>query len=76
MTGSDAQISKLTDQLGAKYQVAITPGMEDYPVFHTTAVFLLDPRTRYHALFTPPLDAEAISRRFMVVRQLQSGSTP
>ena len=76
VTGSDAQIRKLTDQLGAKYQVAITPGMEDYPVFHTTAVFLLDPRTRYHALFTPPLDAEAISRRFMVVRQLQSGSAP
>jgi protein SCO1/2 len=74
VTGDDAQIGNLTGQLGAAYQVAITPGMENYPVYHSAAVFLLDPRARYHAVFTPPHDAEAISRRFKVVRELESGN--
>lgn len=74
VTGDNAQIGNLAGQLGAAYQVAITPGMENYPVYHSTAVFLLDPRARYHALFTPPQDAETISRRFKVVRELEAGN--
>ena len=72
VTGDSAQIGNLAGQLGAAYQVAITPGMEDYPVSHTAAVFLLDPQARYHAVFTPPHDAEAISKRFKVVRELEA----
>jgi protein SCO1/2 len=71
VTGDNAQIASLAGQLGAPYRVAITPGVENYPVYHSTAVFLVDPRARYHAVFTPPLDAEAISRRFKVVRELE-----
>ena len=74
VTGDDAQIGNLAGQLGAPYQVAIAPGLENYPVYHATAVFLLDPRARYHAVFTPPHDAEAISRRFNVVRALEAGN--
>ena len=74
VTGDNAQIGNLAGQLSAAYQVAITPGMENYPVYHTAAVFLLDPRARYHAVFTPPHDAEAISKRFKVVRELQAGN--
>ena len=75
VTGNDAQIRNLAGQLGAAYQVAITPGTENYPVYHATAVFLLDPQARYHAVFTPPLDAETISKRFEVVRELEAGNT-
>jgi protein SCO1/2 len=71
VTGDDAQLGKLAGQLGAAYQVAITPGMENYPVYHSAAVFLVDPRVRYHAVFAPPLDAEEISRRFEVLRELE-----
>ena len=71
VTGDDAQLGKLAAQLGAAYEVAITPGMENYPVYHTAAVFLVDPRARYHAVFAPPLDAEGISRRFEVLRELE-----
>lgn len=71
VTGDNAQIGNLAAQLGATYQVAITPGREDYPVYHSTALFLVDPRARSHAVFTPPLDAEAISRRFKVLRALE-----
>jgi len=74
VTGDNAQIGNLAGQLGAAYQVAIKPGMENYPVYHSAAVFLIDPRARYHAVFTPPHDAEIISRRFKVVRELEAGN--
>lgn len=70
VTGDDAQIARLAGQLGAPYRVASTPGADNYAVVHSTAVFLLDPRARYHAVFTPPHDAQAISERFRVVRKL------
>jgi protein SCO1/2 len=73
VTGDDAQLAKLAGQLGAVYRVEITPGVENYPVSHSAAVYLLDPRARHHAVFTPPLDAEVISRRFNVVRKLAGG---
>ena len=74
VTGNDAQIGNLAGQLGAAYQVALAPGVENYPVTHSTAVFLLDPRARYHAVFTPPHDAEAIGKRFKMVRELEAGN--
>ena len=74
VTGDNAQIANLTGQLGAAYQVTITPGMDDYPVDHTMAVFLLDPRARYHAVFTPPHDAAVISSRFKLVRKLAAAN--
>ena len=74
VTGDDAQIRNLAGQLGAAYQLAITPGLENYPVYHSTAVFLLDPRARFHAVFAPPHDAQTISRRFKVVRELAAGN--
>jgi protein SCO1/2 len=73
VTGDDAQIGNLAGQLGAAYEVSIRPGMENYPVYHSVAVFLVDPQARYHAVFTPPLDAEVISSRFKVVRELETG---
>lgn len=75
-TGDDAQIRNLAGQLGAAYRVEAAPGVENYPVFHAAAVFLLDPRARYRAVFPSPVDAEAISRRFKVVRELEgAGAT-
>ena len=71
VTGDNAQIGNLAGQLGAAYQVAFKPGTENYPVYHATKVFLVDPQARYHAMFTPPLDAETISRRFRVLRELE-----
>ncbi len=71
VTGDNAQLGNLAGQLGAAYQLAITPGVENYPVYHSAAVFLVDPRARYHAVFAPPLDAESISKRFKVLRELE-----
>ena len=71
VTGDNAQLGNLAGQLGAVYEVAITPGMDNYPVYHSAAVFLVDPQARYHAVFAPPLDAEGISKRFKVLRELE-----
>src|SRR5713101_1808605 len=71
VTGDNAQLGNLAGQLGAAYELAITPGVENYPVYHSAAVFLVDPRARYHAVFAPPLDAESISERFKVLRELE-----
>ena len=70
VTGDNAQIANLASQLGAFYEVAVTPGAENYSVSHSAALFLLDPQARQHAVFAPPLDAQAISERFKVVREL------
>ncbi len=71
VAGDDAQLGKLAGQLGAVYQVEVKPGAENYPVYHSAAVFLVDPRARYHAVFAPPLDAEGISKRLEVLRELE-----
>jgi len=71
VTGDNAQLANLAGQLGAAYQVEVRPATENYPVYHTAAVFLVDPRARYHAVFAPPFDAEGISRRFEVLRALE-----
>lgn len=70
VTGDNAQIANLAGQLGAFYEVAVTPGAQNYSVSHSAAVFLLDPQARQHAVFAPPLDAQALSERFKVVREL------
>src|SRR2546425_5477052 len=72
VTGDNAQIANLAGQLGAAYEVAITPGAEDYPVHHTAAAFPVDPPARYPCVFPSPTHAEAISRRFKVVRELEA----
>ncbi len=74
VTGNDPQIRNLADQLGAPYEVAFTPGLKNYAVNHASAVFLVDPRARYRAVFTPPYDAKVISRRFEFVRKLERRS--
>src|SRR3989441_1222481 len=72
VTGDSAQIANLAGQLGAAYEVAITPGMENYPVYHTTAVFLVDPQAREQAVFPAPHDTEAIRKAFEEVRGLEA----
>jgi protein SCO1/2 len=72
VTGLDAQLRNLADQLGAAYQRPSPTGSENHPVIHSTAVFLLDPLARRYAVFTPPLDAKAIGARFKVLRELGS----
>lgn len=62
VTGEPAAIEQLTRQLGVLFmQVGNGTDPDSYLVDHTASVFLIDPHGRYHAVFTPPLDAGVIS---------------
>jgi protein SCO1/2 len=62
VTGEPAAIEQLTRQLGVLFmQVANDANPDSYLVDHSASVFLIDPDGRYHAVFTPPLDAGVIS---------------
>lgn len=57
--GTATQIDKLADSFGAHWSVSNDP--QRYVVEHSSAVFLLDPSTRFAALFSAPLDVDAIA---------------
>jgi len=71
VTGKKDQIDNLSQQVGAMYKIQAKAGEKNYPVSHTSALFLMDPQARHYAIFSPPHDVEAISKRFDVVRSLE-----
>jgi protein SCO1/2 len=65
VTGSIENINEFTSNLGIMHmQVAAEENATGYLVDHTASVLLMDPDGRYHAVFSPPLSAEAISADF------------
>jgi protein SCO1/2 len=68
VTGSEAGLTQLARQLGASFRVEYREGAADYPVAHSTAVFLIDPLARLHGLVQWPFEADAVARRFLEVR--------
>ncbi len=57
-TGSAEAIAGFAEGLGVAYQQL--PEGDSYTVSHTSALFLVDPQARLAALFTTPLDWQAI----------------
>ncbi len=65
VTGSKQKIGQFTRDLGVMHmRVASEANATGYLVDHTASVFLIDPDGRYHAVFSPPLEADAISDDF------------
>lgn len=65
VTGSEESLQQLTKQLGIMFmRVNDEENPDSYLVDHTAGVFLFDPDGRYHAVFTPPLTADAIAGDF------------
>ncbi len=65
VTGSDEDIRQLTRQLGIMHmQVANEANPDNYLVDHSAGVLLIDPNGNYHAVFTPPLSADALAGDF------------
>ena len=64
-TGTLEGIEQLTKPLGILHlRVAAEDGAGAYLVDHTASVLLFDPDGRYHAVFGPPLSADAIASDF------------
>ena len=67
-TGTDDAINALTRQLGVIYaRVEENSGTDNYLMDHSASVLLFDPAGRFHAVFTPPLDATHIADDFKVI---------
>lgn len=66
-TGSDDQLGRLARQLGVMYRVPNNPETEDYAVDHSSAVILVDPAGRLHAVFTAH-DPDALAADFAEIR--------
>jgi protein SCO1/2 len=70
VTGTAEGIDQLTRQLGVMHlRVETENGASGYLVDHTASVFLFDPDGRYHAVFSPPLSADAIADDFRKMLQ-------
>lgn len=70
VTGTAEGIDQLTRQLGVMHlRVDTENGASGYLVDHTASVFLFDPDGRYHAVFSPPLSADAITDDFRKMLQ-------
>lgn len=66
LTGSEAEVARLSKQLGIYYEV-----LKDYGdkklINHTGALFLVNPKGKLHAVFSPPLDADFIAQDLEVI---------
>ena len=72
VTGTDLQLHKLTKQLDATFEIEDTLSKTSYQVYHTSAVFLINPQGQFEALLTPPFDIDTISRRFTVLKKIDA----
>ncbi|GAB4169248.1 MAG: hypothetical protein Fur0039_07930 [Rhodocyclaceae bacterium] len=59
-TGSDEALAPLAKHLGVFYRRHDDGGARNYVVDHSAAIYLIDPRARLRAVFSPPHDAAAM----------------
>jgi protein SCO1/2 len=69
ITGSPQDIESLARQFGAGYMKEPDTAAGQYLVSHTSSIFLVDPRGRLIAAFSPPHNAATIADQF---RQIQA----
>jgi protein SCO1/2 len=76
VTGSELELRNLTGQLGALFEVESAPDKENYQVYHTSVLFLINPQGQYVASLMPPFDISTISRRFSVLKKINAINSP
>lgn len=70
VSGDHSNLQALTRSLGAFYTRSENPQQpERYQVDHSAALFLLGPDGRIHALFSAPLQADAIAQDLLTIIQ-------
>ena len=70
LSGTDAQIRSLANQLGASYEITNRNASEGYTVSHSASLYLIDPQARHYATYVAPLEAASIAQRLSVFKQL------
>jgi len=76
VTGTELELRNLTGQLGALFELESAPDKESYQVYHTSALFLINPQGQYVASLMPPFDISTINRRFIVLKKVNAMSSP
>jgi protein SCO1/2 len=64
ISGTDAALSPLTKSLGVYYQRNDAADTRNYTVDHSAAIYLIDPRGRLAAVFSPPQEASKMAVNF------------
>ena len=67
-TGSAAQLTNLSRQLGAPYKVEYAED-EYYPVYHSSAVYLIDPMARHSGVLRAPFRVPETVEEFSRLRR-------
>ena len=70
LSGTDANIRNLANQLGASYEITKGDASEGYTVSHSASLYLIDPQARHYATYVAPLEAALIAQRLRVFKQL------
>jgi protein SCO1/2 len=70
LSGTDANIRNLANQLGASYEITNRDAAAGYTVSHSASLYLIDPQARHYASFVAPLEAALIAQRLKVFKQL------
>lgn len=60
LSGDDAALEPLTKSLGAYFRRHDAQDVTRYTVDHTAAIYLIDPRGRLRAVFSPPQEAAKV----------------
>ena len=72
-TGTEEQLREFAGSLGAPFYVQKDD--DRYIVDHSNAVFLLDPATQFHALFSAPHDADVIAEDLARIMRAHTAAT-
>ncbi len=75
VTGDLAEVRKLTDGLGVFFEKS-SVGDGDYSVNHSAVVIVIDPQSRFHALFSAPHVASSFAFDLPIIMASQSESAP
>ena len=70
LSGTDANIRNLANQLGASFEISNRDAPDGYTVSHSASLYLIDPQARHYATYVAPLEAALIAQRLNVFKQL------
>jgi protein SCO1 len=75
VTGGSEELKEFTKQLGATYMLSPKRDEDgDYQVFHTSAVFLINPKGEFSAIFQPSMsNPDKITQSYLKIRNIYLG---
>ena len=70
VTGSADDLLSFSRQFSAAYIKETTDSRGDYLISHTSSIFLVDPKMRIVASFSPPHDTETITSQYLKIHDM------